>query len=96
MRKYLFFIAGLSTLCLFTACSPGYVSQEPTYVEVQRPLRPGVTHVWRDGDWVYSRRNRTYVRQNGFWVTPTRGRTYEPGHWHVNSRGHRWVSGRWR
>ena len=96
MRKLICITLLLGIAIFFNACSPGYVSEEPTYREFVRPARPGDNYIWRDNEWVYRRRTNVYVQRDGQWVTPNRGRTYVQGHWSKNRRGHYWVPGRWR
>jgi hypothetical protein len=67
--KKLFF--GLITVALLSnACSPAYVSTQPTYEEGFRPPRPSNNHVWVDGNWNYNRQSRSYKRSDGFWSMP--------------------------
>ncbi len=87
----------LSTLALFFgACATEYVATEPTYTVVERPVRPGVTHVWVNGDWMWNRRSNSYVYREGYWMVPRQGRTFIPGKWRRNQRGHYWSNGYWR
>lgn len=84
MRQVIFL---LSVVCCFSACSPGYIKQEPTYVEITRPARPSDRHIWRDHEWVYSRKTKVYVPRDGYWVAPNGNRHFVPGHWKSNRRG---------
>jgi hypothetical protein len=93
--KIIILILCLCAAC-FTACSPGYVSSEPTALISVRPANPGHNRVWRDGDWNYNRRRRVYVQQEGYWAAPRGNRSYEAGHWNSSSRGHSWQRGHWK
>ena len=96
--KKIVLLAGLAGMLLFMgSCSTqGYVSSEPTYTEYARPERPSNLHVWIDGDWVYNRQTRLYVRHNGHWQIPSRGRTYISGNWKSTPQGLRWETGHWQ
>jgi hypothetical protein len=87
----------IGILCLLgQACGPHYVAVRPTYQEPVRPLRPSINHQWRDGNWAWNRQTRSYRINHGNWALPYRNRQYAPGQWKTNSRGHYWVTGRWR
>lgn len=93
MKSYfLFIIFGLS----FNACRPAYVTVKPTHAKIERPISPSINHVWIDGDWVYNRRSRAYIRNDGYWAKPNRGRTYTQGKWKSSRKGDYWVRGRWK
>lgn len=92
--RYIIFLLGI--VFYLSSCSPGYVSTEPTYLEVSRPAQPSLSHVWLTGDWEYNRRSRAYTRRDGHWEVPNRGRSFVPGSWKSNQRGHYWVRGRWK
>ena len=94
--KFIFSVILFRSALFIGACSPGYVKEEPVYQERARPERPGNTHIWVGGDWIYSRKTRNYSQQNGHWAAPRRGRTYVPGHWNTSPRGHQWKQGHWR
>lgn len=96
MKKLILFTSLVGFLFLLNACGPAYVSVRPSYSESVRPTSPSSTHVWVDGNWVYSRRTHAYSRHNGYWSAPNRGRTYTPGQWKTTRRGDHWVQGRWR
>lgn len=94
MKKLFILLIGLALM--FNACSPAYVSIQPTYEEGFRHPRPSNNHVWVDGNWIYSHPTRTYHRSSGYWTVPNPGRRYQSGHWGNNSRGYYWNPGRWR
>ncbi len=97
MRKLVFAISLSVIMLSFGSCvGSGYVSEEPTYVEVARPPRPSAAHVWIEGDWVWSGSSHSYYRRNGSWMVPRGGRSYSPGYWQAGPRGHHWRSGHWR
>ena len=89
------FVLSAMTL-LFSACATVYVATEPTYTVVERPVRPGDTHVWVNGDWMWNRRSNSYVYHEGYWIVPRQGRTFIPGHWKRSRRGNYWSNGYWR
>jgi len=94
MKKLLFGLIGLAITC--HACSPAYVSSQPTYQQGLRPPQPSNNHVWIDDNWIYNRPTRTYNRSSGYWAMPNRGRKYQSGQWKNNKRGYYWTPGRWR
>lgn len=85
----------LIIVLLINACSPAYVSSQPTYVAVERPQRPDNIQVWIDGDWMWSRQSHSYMYHDGFWTIPHHGQAYIPGHWRTNRRGSYWSNGYW-
>lgn len=96
MKKNLLYSSLFITAFCFLSCAEtGYVSVEPTYVEMGRPIQPSATHIWIDGDWVWQSQNRVYVRNEGHWDMPRQGRTYTKGHWESNGKGHHWIAGKW-
>lgn len=96
MKKLLFITALFGTLFFFNACSPGYISSEPTAVVTIRPPRPSSSHIWIGDSWVWRQRQHNYTQQNGRWAKPRRGQNYNEGHWNSTPKGHRWHSGGWR
>ncbi len=94
--KFLLFLISLSiSTILFNGCSGEYVASEPRYTEIERPVRPGNTHVWVDGYWVWNRQSNVYTHRNGYWAIPRHGRTYNPGQWRRSRRGMYWSNGYW-
>ncbi len=85
----------IAAFCFISCAETGYVSAEPTYVEIGRPIQPSPAHIWIDGDWVWQSQNRVYVRNEGHWDMPRHGRTYTQGHWESNGKGHHWIPGKW-
>jgi hypothetical protein len=96
MKNFVLVAALIVVASFFNACAPGYVNDEPARGVIIRPNAPNNTHVWRDGDWVWNRRTKSYTWNDGNWVAPRRGRAYREGHWESNRRGYHWVAGRWR
>jgi hypothetical protein len=95
--KRFIYISSLAGMGLFfNSCIGGYVTTEPTYVEIARPVRPSNLHIWVDGNWVYSRHTHSYARNEGSWQQPVRGRTYVSGHWQTSAKGHSWTPGYWQ
>lgn len=96
--KKLYFLAVLAvSLLMMSSCTTqGYVTSEPTYTEYARPERPSSLYVWIDGDWVYNRQTKVYVRKNGYWQRPSRGRTYVSGTWQSSPQGLYWQTGHWQ
>lgn len=95
LNKFLFMACAAGLLFFFQSCGPAYVSVEPVSVEVSRPASPGNAYIWVEGDWVWSRQSRTYVRGAGHWERPNQGRVFVPGHWQSSPRGYYWVQGHW-
>lgn len=98
MKKYVLnFSLIIAIIFTFSSCGPGAVvvktrPQPPVYV---RPVAPGPSHVWVDGDWVW--RGNQYVYKQGYWATPRyRNAVYIPGHWQATRRGEHWVPGHWK
>lgn len=96
MKKVIFLTTLLGFILFFDACAPGYVTTQPTEIEMRRPPRPNDNYVWINGEWVWQRQSHTYIQRNGVWVAPNRGRTYSPGRWNTTPRGHQWQKGRWQ
>jgi P pilus assembly chaperone PapD len=97
MKKIIFAASFAFMLLTLGSCtSQGYVSSEPTYIEYERPNRPSNLHIWIDGDWVYNRQTKVYVRQNGHWQKSSRNRTYVAGRWQSTPMGLVWQTGHWQ
>jgi hypothetical protein len=80
---------------LFNSCV-GYVSSEPSYVEYERPTRPGPAYIWIDGGWHWDYHRHVYIQRPGYWERPRVGRAFVSGHWQNTPRGKRWVEGHWQ
>lgn len=94
MKKLILFtILGVFFL-LFNACSAGYVYEEPTYVEVSRPPRPGNDYIWIEGGWTWNSARRTYVQRDGYWTRQNNARYHKKGQWKKYKRGYRWEESR--
>lgn len=94
MKKVIVLIIGCAFSLIISSCSSGHVANEPTYVEVARPIRPSPNHVWINGDWHY--RKNTYIHDNGYWEKPRKGKTYQQGYWKKGKKGNHWTNGRWK
>lgn len=95
LRIFLFSALFLGSGVLFNSCV-GYVSSEPSYVEYDRPVRPGPAYIWIDGGWHWDYHRHVYVQRPGYWEHPRVGRTFVAGHWQNTTRGKRWVDGHWQ
>jgi len=93
MKKLMLLVSLISIVAFFSSCSAGYVSEEPTYIETARPMRPASNYVWIEGDWRWNNQTRSYSHQNGRWQAPNGGREYKPGHWDNSPRGYKWKKG---
>lgn len=80
---------------LFSSCSAGYVSIEPSY-EVYIPARPAGSYIWIEGNWYWNNRTRSYSHRDGYWAVPRQGHYYKPGYWNKTRRGYRWMPGGWQ
>lgn len=95
MKKTIFLLGLIVSISMFTACSAGYVSVEPTYQEYYRPVRPSASHIWIEGNWIWSSQTNAYNHNNGYWVVPNREQNYTPGYWQKTRHGNRWRNGKW-
>ncbi|MFV5685028.1 hypothetical protein ACM55I_06245 [Flavobacterium sp. GB2R13] len=94
MKKLLFISILAGFALFFSACSTGYVSEEPSYIEVNRSPRPSSDYIWIDGGWVWRNNNRNYEQRNGYWTKQNNGRGHKKGHWKKSQRGYRWEESR--
>jgi hypothetical protein len=85
----------LGILLTLSSCV-GYVASEPSYVEIERPMRPGAAYIWIDGGWRWDGATHVYVHRHGYWARSHEGRTFVAGHWESTPRGKRWVDGHWQ
>lgn len=90
--SYLVFWGGIGLIV--NSCA-GYVGTEPSFIEYERPARPGESYIWIDGGWRWDARSHVYVQQHGYWDRPRSGRSYIQGHWQASPRGKTWVRGHW-
>ena len=88
-------ISGILIMGFYSCADMGYVSVEPTYFEMTRPMQPSASHIWIEGDWRWQNDSRVYVKDNGHWDKPRAGRTYKQGHWESSGKGHHWINGKW-
>ncbi|MBP6757638.1 MAG: YXWGXW repeat-containing protein [Flavobacterium sp.] len=93
MKKIIFLVSLVAIVSVFSACSVGYVTEEPVYQVYNRPQRPGNNYIWIEGGWSWNSRTNTYVQNNGRWVREDQGRRHKQGHWEKNQNGSRWVKG---
>ena len=96
MKKTFFLLSMITVLSCFSSCSAGYVSEEPTYVEISRPARPSESHIWIEGDWIWNSRKQNYERNNSYWSLRKRDKNYNKGYWRKGRNGYRWIPGNWR
>jgi hypothetical protein len=95
MKIPIFLLMLLSAMPFLNSCV-GYIESEPSYVEIERPARPSVEHIWIDGGWRWDYRNHIYVQRPGYWVQSRQGRSYIKGHWEAGPKGKRWIDGHWQ
>ncbi len=95
LKLVMFIILIFVTGMVFNSCA-GYVETEPSYIEIDRPLRPSESHIWIDGGWRWDRGSHKYVQRQGYWAKPKEGNTYVSGHWQGTPRGKKWVDGGWQ
>lgn len=93
MKKFIFLFSLVAMVSVFSACSVGYVTEEPVYQEYNRPQRPSNNYIWIEGGWSWNSRTNTYIQNNGRWVREDQGRRHKQGHWEKNQHGSRWVKG---
>jgi hypothetical protein len=93
MKKFILLFSMLGILSFFTACSVGYVSEEPVYQTYHRPERPSIEYIWIDGGWKWSNRTHSYIQINGNWEKFRNGHQHTRGHWKKNKHGYHWVRG---
>lgn len=65
-------------------------------VIVKKPGKAKRGHVWREGHWVYSKKQAKYVWRKGHWVKARPGKVWVKGHWKKKPNGQVWVPGHWR
>ncbi len=94
MKKSIFLIALISLLSLFNACSAGYVSTQPVYVEQVRPNRPSQNHTWIEARWTWNSGTHGYIHHQGYWKHNKKNHNYSPGYWNNSPRGYKWVNGK--
>jgi len=94
MKKIIFLILLGGFTFAFNSCSVGYVSEPPTYVEVDIPARPYPNYIWIEGGWTWSNSRNTYIQRQGYWADPNSARGHKKGHWKKYDRGYRWENSR--
>ena len=95
MKKILFICLLIITTFIIYSCGPAEITvtnrpDPPYYV---RPISPGPTYVWIEGDWVV--RGGQYHWREGRWLR-VRNRAWVPGGWHARGSGWYWRRGHWR
>lgn len=97
MKKLIYCLFAFSiTTTALTSCDVERVGvsiqpERPVYV---RPAAPSASHIWVEGDWVYT--NGNYAWHEGYWAAPRRGRVWVAGNWEQGRRGYYWRAGHWR
>jgi hypothetical protein len=94
-KKIIFVTSLAGAALIFNACSAGYVTSEPAYMQYDRPARPNEFAIWIDGDWNWNNRSQQYYQKNGYWDNPRHGQTYTSGYWQTTPRGKTWTKGHW-
>ena len=96
MKKLLVIISLVAGATMFNGCGPSRytVAEQPVAPAYERPVSPGPTYVWVDGDWRW--RGGRYAYTNGYWARPRGGRNYATGTWVHGGRGYYWRRGYWR
>ena len=64
-------------------------------VILKKSRKPYKNAVWIDGYWGWNKRTNRYVWKSGQWVKPKRNRTYVAGKWIKKSSGWLYVPGKW-
>lgn len=100
MMKKIIMLTALFLLGLFLpeAQSQVVVKVRPARpaVIVKKPNRAKRGHVWREGHWVYNKRQGKYVWRKGHWTKKRPGKVWVAGHWKKTPGGEKWVPGHWR
>ncbi len=95
MKKTIFFF--IAMLSIVGGASAQYVVKvrpvQPT-VAIAQPHRPGPSHIWVDGSWIW--RSGGYVWVDGYWLAPRPGYYWRNGYWKHHHDGYVWVAGSWR
>ncbi len=96
MKRLLVILSLVAGLAVFTGCGPSRntVTTQPVAPVYERPVSPGATYVWVDGDWRWQRGN--YVYSNGYWSKSKPNRTWVGGTWVNTPKGYYWKKGYWR
>jgi hypothetical protein len=95
MKRSLIKLILIVSVVLNACADAGYVTTEPTYIEMGRPRQPSAMHIWISGDWIWQRESNRYMRNQGYWELPRRGKLYSPGYWESRPKGKHWVTGKW-
>lgn len=95
LKIFIYTVLLTLTGIVFDSCV-GYVASEPTYIEHDRPHRPGDAYIWIDGGWRWDSRSHIYMERPGYWAVPRENRLFVSGHWQVTPHGKKWVDGHWQ
>ena len=71
-----------------------FVKVQPVAPVVVRPAAPSRSHVWVDGEWVWT--SNHYAWKAGYWVVPRQHEVWVAGRWRRAYGGWNWVPGHWR
>jgi len=98
MKTYFLKLSMVAAIAMtFIGCRPSavVVRTRPVAPVYARPIAPGPSYVWVDGEW-FLRGNQYYYKQ-GYWINPGRRHSYwVSGHWKNRRGGSYWVPGHWR
>ena len=98
MKKHFLTVGFIALIAVFfSSCRPSavVVRERPVAPMYTRPIAPGASYVWVDGEWLL-RGNQYYYKQ-GYWAAPTRRHSaWVPGHWKRARGGSYWAPGHWR
>lgn len=72
------------------------VKPERPKVVVVKPKAPAKNHIWVEGDWVWSPKQKAYVWKKGRWIKHPKGKKYVPGHWKKVRGGWKWIPGHFK
>jgi hypothetical protein len=90
------FLIGLLVITsfVFYSCGPSEitVSSRPDRPYYDRPVSPGSSYVWIEGDWVA--RGGRYRWREGHWARSTR--VWVSGGWESRGNGWYWRRGHWQ
>jgi WXXGXW repeat (2 copies) len=98
MKKHFLTLSLIAVIAFtFNSCAPSavVVRTRPVSPVYARPLSPGPSYVWVDGEWIL--RGNQYFYNQGYWATPRHRNSYwVSGHWKKARGGSYWVPGHWK